>query len=63
MLMYVDALTKRRVVGVVLKNHDFCKTGHFCMNSPRRVISEYSWRAGFWADEIRHGELLLATAS
>ncbi|KAK2360824.1 hypothetical protein QL285_086045 [Trifolium repens] len=37
--------------------------GIFCMNSPQRVAGEHSWRAGFWADETRHGELLLATAS
>ncbi|KAK2409899.1 hypothetical protein QL285_045296 [Trifolium repens] len=35
----------------------------FCMNSLQRVVGERSWRAGFWADETCHGELLLATAS
>ena len=63
MLLSVNALAKMRVVGVSLKNHDFCKTGQFCMNSLQRVVGERSWRAGFWADETRHGELLLATAS
>ncbi|KAK2424139.1 hypothetical protein QL285_034530 [Trifolium repens] len=37
--------------------------GQFCMNSLQRVVGERSWRAGFWADETCHGELLLATAS
>ncbi|KAK2362035.1 hypothetical protein QL285_087131 [Trifolium repens] len=28
----------------------------------QRATSEYSWRAGnFWADETRHGELMLAS--
>ena len=50
-----------RIVGVNFdKNGFFAKQGTFCMNSPQRVAGEYSWRAGFWADETRHGELVLA---
>jgi hypothetical protein len=63
MLLYVNALSKMRVVGVRLLYHDFFKIGKFCMNSPYRAVSEYSWRAGLWADDTRRSELLFATAS
>jgi hypothetical protein len=33
----------------------FVKLGIFCMNSPQRVLM------ASWADETRHGELLLAS--
>jgi hypothetical protein len=56
---YINALSKMRVVGVNLKNYDFCKTGQLL----HELAPASSWRAGFWDDETRHGELLLATAS
>ncbi|WJX89140.1 hypothetical protein P8452_71157 [Trifolium repens] len=52
-----------RTCGALLMLAASLQQGQFCMNSLQRVVGERSWRAGFWADETRHGELLLATAS
>jgi hypothetical protein len=41
MLLYVNALSKMRVVGVILQNHDFWKTGQFL----HELATASNWRA------------------